>query len=611
MKKNNTIILEVKTDTKDLDKGTQKIEKTINQTKGKTNDLSGSFGMLQSQVGAFGGGAVTAFRSALAGARTLTAGMKTLKGAIVSTGIGAVVLAVVAMIQAVSRLQVVQDKWKVATAGLSAVLDVLLDNLAYIGEDIIDAFGDDPLEALKKFGKQLTDNIYNRIEGLVMLVPSLGEAVSLVLKGEFSQAGEVAANALLKVATGVEDLATKMTSEEAKAYAEELLRIKQRAEDLARAEQQLEDIRISQTITQARRSKQIAKARLLAEDELLTFEEREEALKSALELETQSLAERLANAKEEARLIAERNKLSESSRADRKEEADAKAKVFQLEEASLKQQKRIFTELQSLQKQKEAQQAKELADAEKQAQELLKIQDELYKATLEATLTQEEKELMANEEKYNKLLDQAAQYNLDTTELEEARAIEQAKIQDKFRKEREDKEKDSNKKIAEDEQKLQQMKFSMAQDALGAITGLVDAFGGKNEKSAKKAFQINKLLGIAEAVVNTSRAITAQLAVPQDALTGANFVKAGIAAATGIAQIAKIKSTTFESGGSPDPSISGGGGGATPQIPQQPQVDFGFLQQGENQNTIQAYVLEQNVSSSQQANQLIQDQAVL
>lgn len=610
MKKNNTIILEVKTDTKDLDKGTQKIEKTINQTKGKTNDLSGSFGMLQSQVGAFGGGAVTAFRSALAGARTLTAGMKTLKGAIVSTGIGAVVLAVVAMIQAVSRLQVVQDKWKVATAGLTAVLDVLLDNVAYIGEAIINAFSEDPLQALKDFGAFLVENIYNRIEGLVMLLPSLGEAVSLVLKGEFSQAGEVAANALLKVATGVEDLATKMTSEEAKAYAEELLRIKQRAEDLARAEQQLEDIRISQTITQARRSKQIAKARLLAEDELLTFEEREEALKSALELETQSLAERLANAKEEARLIAERNKLSESSRADRKEEADAKAKVFQLEEASLKQQKRIFTELQSLQKQKEAQQAKELADAEKQAQELLKIQDELYKATLEATLTQEEKELMANEEKYNKLLDQAAQYNLDTTELEEARAIEQAKIQDKFRKEREDKEKDSNKKIAEDEQKLQQMKFSMAQDALGAISGLVDAFGGKNEKSAKKAFQINKLLGIAEAVVNTSRAITAQLAVPQDALTGANFVKAGIAAATGIAQIAKIKSTTFESGTSPAPNISGGGG-ATQQIPQQPQVDFGFLQQGENQQAVQAYVLEQNVSSSQQANQLIKDQAVL
>ena len=105
----------------------------------------------------------------------------------------------------------------------------------------------------------------------------------------------------------------------------------------------------------------------------------------------------------------------------------------------------------------------------------------------------------------------------------------------------------------------------------------------------------------------------AQLSNPKDALTGANFVKAGIAAATGLAQVIKIKNTKFGGGGdSPSTSISdGGGAGATPQISQQPQVNFGFLQQGENQNTIQAYVLEQNVSSSQQANQLIQDQAVL
>ena len=615
MKKNNTIILEVKTDTTNLDKGTQKIEKTINQTKGKTNDLSGSFGMLQNQVGAFGGGAVTAFRSALAGARTLTAGMKTLKGAIVSTGIGAVVLAVVAMIQAVSRLQVVQDKWKVATAGLGAVLDVLLDNVAYIGEAIINAFSEDPLQALKDFGAVLFENIYNRIEGIVMLVPSLGEALILVFKGEFSEAGEVAANALLKVTTGVEDLATKMTSDEAKAYAAELLLIKQRAEELARAEQQLEDVRISQTITQAKRSKQIAQARLLAEDELLTFEEREKALQKALDLETQSLAERLANAKEEARLIAERNKLSESSRADRKEEADAQAKIFQLEEASLKQQKRIFTELQSLQKQKEAQQAKELADAEKQAQELIKIQDELYKVSLEATLSQEEKELMANEEKYNKLLDQAAQYNLDTTELEEARAIEQARIQDKFRQEREDKEKDSNKKIAEDDQKLADAKVSIANATLSALSNLANLYQGNDEKKQRRAFEVSKGISIAQTTISTIQgvmnALSAKSTIPEpfgQALKVANAVSI---ASAGALNVAKITATGFQGGGDINAQTGDSGTGGMPQTPQQPQVDFGFLQQGENQNTIQAYVLEQNVSSSQQANQLIQDQAVL
>jgi len=448
-----------------------------------------------------------------------------------------------------------------------------------------------------------------------MLVPSLGEALILVFKGEFSEAGEVAANALLKVTTGVEDLATKMTSDEAKAYAAELLLIKQRAEELARAEQQLEDVRISQTITQAKRSKQIAQARLLAEDELLTFEEREKALQKALDLETQSLAERLANAKEEARLIAERNKLSESSRADRKEEADAQAKIFQLEEASLKQQKRIFTELQSLQKQKEAQQAKELADAEKQAQELIKIQDELYKVSLEATLSQEEKELMANEEKYNKLLDQAAQYNLDTTELEEARAIEQARIQDKFRQEREDKEKDSNKKIAEDDQKLADAKVSIANATLSALSNLANLYQGNDEKKQRRAYEVSKGISIAQTTISTiegvMNALSAKSTIPEpfgQALKVANAVSI---ASAGALNVAKITATGFQGGGDINAQTGDSGTGGMPQTPQQPQVDFGFLQQGENQNTIQAYVLEQNVSSSQQANQLIQDQAVL
>jgi hypothetical protein len=45
----------------------------------------------------------------------------------------------------------------------------------------------------------------------------------------------------------------------------------------------------------------------------------------------------------------------------------------------------------------------------------------------------------------------------------------------------------------------------------------------------------------------------AQLAVPQDALTGANFIKAGIVAATGVAQIATISRTQFKGGGGTPP----------------------------------------------------------
>lgn len=63
----------------------------------------------------------------------------------------------------------------------------------------------DPLQSLKEFGQFLADNIYNRLEGLLLLIPRLGEAIGLLFKGEFKEAGKVALNAVAQVATGLED----------------------------------------------------------------------------------------------------------------------------------------------------------------------------------------------------------------------------------------------------------------------------------------------------------------------------------------------------------------------------------------------------------------------
>jgi hypothetical protein len=74
--------------------------------------------------------------------------------------------------------------------------------------------------------------------------------------------------------------------------------------------------------------------------------------------------------------------------------------------------------------------------------------------------------------------------------------------------------------------------------------------------------------------------------------------------------VAKISQTRF--GG----SASGGGvSGSAPSEGQAPTAaptpNFDFLQQGANQNTIQAYVLPSNVNNQLQANQKLQEQAAL
>jgi len=104
---------------------------------------------------------------------------------------------------------------------------------------------------------------------------------------------------------------------------------------------------------------------------------------------------------------------------------------------------------------------------------------------------------------------------------------------------------------------LADQRMSLASDTFGALGDLATAFAKDDEKSAERAFKINKAVGIAQAVISTAQGVMAQLSVPQDALTGANFVKAGIVAATGAAQIATIAKSKFQ----------GGAAGSSPTAP--------------------------------------------
>jgi DNA repair exonuclease SbcCD ATPase subunit len=153
-----------------------------------------------------------------------------------------------------------------------------------------------------------------------------------------------------------------------------------------------------------------------------------------------------------------------------------------------------------------------------------------------------------------------------------------------------------------------------ASDALGAIMALNDAFSGNSEREREKSFKRNKAFSIAQALINTYQAVNQQLANPVDSLTGANFVKAGIALATGIANVAKIAKTKYEGGGQP-PSTGGGGmggvgggnvGGSSAPTPSFNPIDFSILGQRPNQAN-QSFVLAGQVSNAQDANAKIKD----
>jgi hypothetical protein len=124
------------------------------------------------------------------------------------------------------------------------------------------------------------------------------------------------------------------------------------------------------------------------------------------------------------------------------------------------------------------------------------------------------------------------------------------------------------------ERELQNTKLQMASDAIGALASLIDATSKKDEKSQKKAFQINKAASIGQALISTYLAANSALASPANNLfPGQAQIAAGVAIIGGMANVAKISRTQFGS--------TGGGGGNPPAPPapsstQQPSATPSF-----------------------------------
>ena len=150
--------------------------------------------------------------------------------------------------------------------------------------------------------------------------------------------------------------------------------------------------------------------------------------------------------------------------------------------------------------------------------------------------------------------------------------------------------------------------FEMASLGLDALMSLNDAAAKGDEASQRKTFNRNKMMQKAQATIAMAAGIVQQLSVPQDQLTGMNFVKAAAIAAAGVANIVKINQTQFTGGG----STGGNGDLNAPTQSNAPAVDFsGANMQVNAPGSTETYVLAGNVANALEARQKIIDQSHL
>jgi len=141
----------IEIEVKGTGKGIKKVDKlktSISKVKKETDKTKKSAKEMGSTLDKVSGGAVGRFKGMLASVKSLTGGFNILKIAIIGTGIGALLIAILAVKTAFTNTEAGQNKFAKLMGIIGSVVGNLVDILASFGEKIISVF-ENPKQAIK------------------------------------------------------------------------------------------------------------------------------------------------------------------------------------------------------------------------------------------------------------------------------------------------------------------------------------------------------------------------------------------------------------------------------------------------------------------------------
>ena len=473
----------------------------------------------------------------------------TIKAGLISTGIGAFLVAFGSLATYFTSTKRGADQLDKAFTAIGATIDVLKDRISKIGE-----------------------------------------AISLVFSGKFKEAGESLKGTFAGITEEIGKEIAAMTA------------LKQRTHELRDADMEF-------MVQKAATRQEIEKARLIAEDETKSASERLENLKKALELEAETTAQELVLAKERMNIQIQEMALSENSAEDEQKLTDLKVALIEKETASVKMRRRVVTEVNSLEREilteqkARAKEKQDLLDAEKKAlQDIIDLEDKRLQEQVIAAgalideyntkqLSAIEQEKKALREKYQIIIDGEKAGSEMRLQLEENLQSELAAVDKKASKKKDKLDKDKTKKEVKWSEMTANEKVNIAESTAGSLAKIL----GEETAAGKAA-------AIIQATINTYKAATSAYA----SLAGIPVVGpvlGGIAAAAAVASgIANVKAISSAGGG----GGGGGGGGISdtstaseqPPAPQMMSGEFD-LTGGEAPEPVKAFVVTDEMTNSQ------------
>lgn len=628
-----TVILEFDANTGELLKATKQLEDTMEgvaeaakDAADATEDIGESGKKAGSGLSKMGKLGTTAFK-----------GIGT---AIKATGIGLLVGLIAQLVMKFAENKKVADTLNVALAGLGAAFNIIIDGGTWVIDNLVDAFQNpqeavqglkDKLKAVGDYIKTLIDTAFNPLQrGLLNMKRGFLEAAAgakeffggdaTELKKQIREVDDELSDLVKKQEENKEALAEPFVeaAEAISNYVEETVAAVKASTALETRLQKLRDAQRDNDVAFAQASAQLEELKKTRDDERLSIEERIAAAEKAQVMEKQFTDERIRLANQTVAALEEEIRLQGATEERLQAVADARIAAADAQAASAGVQTEFMTSIYALEQEALATEQEVAALRREFRAEVLEGY-EAEKQALHDQLSDRKfaiEQLKVDEETKNQLLLEAQEsldqqlVILEKTHQEEMDALaaeEEAKAAERRQRE------------IEAEQQKRQAIVAVAQSSIGALLALNNAFDAENEEQAKKQFERGKALEIADATIATGQAaIQAYKSMVGIPVVGPGLAVAAAAAATaaGIAQIATIKKQQYQgSGGAPDAPQTV----SLPATNQQqssnlgaPVLDLSFLGQGATQTgPIQAYVLAENVSNAQQAQQQIQQQAAL
>jgi hypothetical protein len=299
--------------------------------------------------------------------KVATVSTKSFGAALIATGIGAFVVILGSLIAALTRTQEGMDFVAKSTAAVGTFVS-----------SVIDAFAN--------LGKQLVENVVPAFVGFKDILVG-------ILTLDFDQVRE-GVEGVSKAASNIDGVNILKVGANAVKAAKEAFQLQEALIALER-----EEARYGVTI--AENEAKINALREASRDETLSFKEREDALKQAVQIENEQLEQSLMFAKQRLEILKAQNSLTTSTEKDLQAQRDLEIQISKLEAQSSSKRLKLNKELKAINSQREAEAkrlrderqrdeeriAREIADNEKreQAEAIArqKALNEDYKANLE------------------------------------------------------------------------------------------------------------------------------------------------------------------------------------------------------------------------------------